>query len=112
MASRDCSWRTGRVHRRIETGQVQQRRTYYPDLYHPAVCYFNSSVAAFVEVAWRWRAAAELLRANPGPRYTAPLKEHEQHREEVERSREMFLARMTVPDSAVGEALGDREPGP
>jgi hypothetical protein len=77
--------------------------SHYPDLYHPAVCYFNSSVAAFVEVAWRWRAAVELLRANRAPHYTAPFKEHERHRQETERSCEMFLARVTAIDSTVGD---------
>jgi hypothetical protein len=78
-------------------------RAHYPDLYHPAVCYFNSSVAAFVEVAWRWRAAVELLRANRAPHYTAPLEEHERHRQETERSCEMFPARVTAIDSTVGD---------
>jgi hypothetical protein len=49
-----------------------------------------------VEVAWRWRAAVELLRAHPDPQYTAPLEEHEQHYAEVERSCATFLARMTL----------------
>jgi hypothetical protein len=30
-----------------------QLRTLHPNLYHPAVCHFNRSAAAFVEVAWR-----------------------------------------------------------
>lgn len=34
----------------------------YPDLYNPAVTYLNSSVAQFLEVAWRWRAASRILR--------------------------------------------------
>jgi hypothetical protein len=29
------------------------------------VRFFNSSLAAFVEVAWRWRAAVEVLRRYP-----------------------------------------------
>ncbi len=79
-------------------------RPYHPDLYHPSVCYFNSSVAAFVEVAWRWRAAVELLRVSPGPHYSAPFEEHEQHRADVQRSCETFLARMTALDHTIGDA--------
>ncbi|MBW8482397.1 SUKH-4 family immunity protein [Actinomadura parmotrematis] len=37
-------------------------RGIYRDLYRPAVAYLNTSVARFVEIAWRWRAAAELRR--------------------------------------------------
>lgn len=46
---------------------AEQPHAYHPDLYHAAVCYFNASVAAFVEVAWRWRTAVELLRSHPNP---------------------------------------------
>ncbi|MFI7549554.1 SUKH-4 family immunity protein [Micromonospora sediminimaris] len=86
---------------------AEQLRAYHPNLYHPAVCYFNASVAAFVEVAWRWHAAVELLRAHPDPHYTAPLEEHEQHYAEVERSCATFLTRMTSLDPT----LGDRDLG-
>lgn len=44
-----------------------QLQTYYAMLYQPAVRFFNSSVAAFVEVAWRWRAAVEVLGRYPCP---------------------------------------------
>ncbi|MFP3965127.1 SUKH-4 family immunity protein [Actinomadura fulvescens] len=91
--------------RPVSTADVhEQLRPYYPNLYHPAVCYFNSSVAAFVEVAWRWRAAVELIRAHPGPGFPAPLKEHEQHAAELERSCTDFLARMTVLDPTLGDS--------
>ena len=44
-------------------------RAYYADSYTPtpAVRFFNSSVAAFVEVAWRWRAAVSVLGRYPCP---------------------------------------------
>ena len=80
-----------------------QLRPYHPNLYHPAVCYFNASVASFVEVAWRWHAAVQLLRAHPEPHHTAPLEEHEQHHAEVDRSCEAFLARMTMLDPTMGD---------
>jgi hypothetical protein len=78
-------------------------RPYHPNLYHPAVHYFNQSVAAFVEVAWRWRAAVERLRACPEPRYDAPLEAHEEHQAEVDRSCTAFLARMTLRDPTVAD---------
>ncbi|HEX5145239.1 MAG TPA: SUKH-4 family immunity protein [Mycobacterium sp.] len=73
-------------------------RPYYPDLYHPAVHYFNASVAAFVEIAWRWHAAVELLRRHAEPHYSAPVDEHEAHRAEQERALGAFLAAMTALD--------------
>ncbi|MFI0445577.1 SUKH-4 family immunity protein [Actinomadura sp. 6N118] len=91
--------------RPVTTADIhEQLRPYHPGLYHPAVCYFNSSVAAFVEVAWRWRAAVEVIRAHPGPPPTAPLEEHEQHAAELERSCADFLARMTVLDPTLGDS--------
>lgn len=42
-------------------------RTHYADFSQPAVWFFNSSVAAFLEVAWRWRAAVMVLRRYPCP---------------------------------------------
>ena len=42
-------------------------RADYTGYYQPAVRFLNSSVAAFVEVAWRWRAAVEALRRYPYP---------------------------------------------
>ncbi|XVU22812.1 SUKH-4 family immunity protein [Actinoplanes sp. CA-054009] len=41
-----------------------QLRPYHPDLYQPAVRYFNASLAAFVEMAWRWLAAVKVIRAH------------------------------------------------
>lgn len=80
-----------------------QLRPCHPNLYHPAVCYFNASVASFVEVAWRWHAAVQLLRAHPEPHCTVLLDEHEQHRAEVDRSCEAFLARMIMLDPTLGD---------
>lgn len=42
-------------------------RAYYADSSTPAVTFFNSSVATFIEVAWRWRAAVEVLGRYPCP---------------------------------------------
>jgi hypothetical protein len=46
---------------------AQPLRAHYSDFSQPAVQFFNSSVAAFVEVAWRWRAAVMELRRYPCP---------------------------------------------
>jgi hypothetical protein len=50
-------------------------------LYHPAVGLVSSSVAKFVELAWRWRAAREILVELDGnePDYTRPEEEWEAH---------------------------------
>lgn len=80
-----------------------QLRSVYPHYHHPAVCYFNSSVAAFVEVSWRWRAAVELLKAHPGPPPTADLDQHDEHDEEVQQSRASFMAGMTQIDPTLGD---------
>lgn len=91
--------------RPVTTADIaEQLRAYHPNLYQPAVCYFNGSVAAFVELAWRWHAAVELLRAHPEPQHTAPLEEHEQHYADVERSCAMFLDRMTLLDPSLGDS--------
>lgn len=36
-------------------------REYHADLYHPAVDFISSSVARFVDLSWRWRAALPLF---------------------------------------------------
>ena len=50
-------------------------------LYHPAVEFFSSSVAQFVETSWRWHVAgeiaAELWREQHQPRYDASVEAHE-----------------------------------
>jgi hypothetical protein len=90
--------------RPVTTADIHiQLREVYPDLYHPSVCYFNASIAAFVEVAWRWRAAVELIRSHKGPHYSAPYEEHERHHAEVQECCEMFLARMTELDPTLSD---------
>lgn len=42
-------------------------RAHYADFSQPAVVFINSSVAAFVEVAWRWRAAVMVFENYPCP---------------------------------------------
>jgi hypothetical protein len=39
-----------------------QLQPLHPTLYHPSVAFINSSLRLLVEVAWRWRAAAHILR--------------------------------------------------
>ena len=42
------------VHR---AGRAPAVAAHHHDLYHPSVELLNSSVARFVEISWRWRAA-------------------------------------------------------
>lgn len=44
-----------------------QMRPYHPGFYAPAVNFLNSSVAQFIDVSWRWRAAREVLSTLPEP---------------------------------------------
>jgi len=70
-----------------------QMRPHYPaDLYNPAVYHVNASAAAFVEVAWRWHAAIEMLRADRGPDPGAAMAEHERHYLDRVQAREEFVA--------------------
>ena len=50
-------------------------------VYHPAVSFVGSSVTKFVELAWRWRAAREILveLADDEPDHTRPDEEFEAH---------------------------------
>lgn len=90
--------------RPVTTADIHvQLQPYHPNLYHPAVCYFSQSVVAFLEVAWRWRAAVEVLRAYPEPPGCAPIEEHEWYQAEIERSCAMFLACMTQLDPTLGD---------
>jgi hypothetical protein len=99
---------TGRVmnlrRRPITTGDIiEPLRFLYPDIYKPAVCHFNTSVTAFVETAWRWRAAGEVLRTHPEPHYLAPHEEQERYFEEIQQAREAFLDGLTALDPTLGD---------
>jgi len=78
-------------------------RQFKPDLYHPAVSYFNASVSAFVEVAWRWYAADQLIGDHPEPDNSAPLKAHDWYYAELKLSCATFLARMTLLDPTLDD---------
>ncbi|MFF5496724.1 SUKH-4 family immunity protein [Streptomyces aquilus] len=47
-------------------------RGYHADLYHPAIDFISSSVARFVDLAWRWRAAVPLFAALTEPPLGCP----------------------------------------
>lgn len=90
--------------RSITTDDVAEPlRFRYPDVNLPAVWHFNASVTAFVEVAWRWRAAVELLRAHPEPQYTAPEEEYKQYYAEIQRACDAFLDGLTSLDPTLGD---------
>jgi hypothetical protein len=54
-------------------------RPYHPGLHKPAVSFFNSSLAQYVETAWRWHAALQILRQVEEPAPTAAEAELVQH---------------------------------
>ncbi|MEU3342419.1 SUKH-4 family immunity protein [Streptomyces sp. NPDC006668] len=47
-------------------------RPYHPGLHKPAVSFFNSSVAQYVETAWRWHGALGVIRKAEEHAPTAP----------------------------------------
>jgi hypothetical protein len=86
----------------------QALRAYYAGIYHPAVRFLNSSVAAFVEVAWRWRAAVAVLRRYPGPDnkvddLEAWKDELDAYYAQQEAVRQQVLAGMVRLDSALAD---------
>ncbi|MEU4085258.1 SUKH-4 family immunity protein [Streptomyces aureus] len=54
-------------------------RPYYQGLHKPAVSFFSSSVARYVETAWRWHAALGVLRQIEEPEFTAGEAEYLRH---------------------------------
>jgi hypothetical protein len=83
-------------------------RDNYADFSQPAVHFFNASVAAFVEVAWRWRAIVMVLRRYPGPDNTvddvqAWKDELDAWYARVEAVRQQVLAGMVRIDPALAE---------
>ncbi|MCC9312474.1 SUKH-4 family immunity protein [Kitasatospora sp. RB6PN24] len=58
-------------------------RPYHSGLHKPAVSFFSSSVAQYVETAWRWHAAIQILRKVEEPSFTAPEADHVRHYERL-----------------------------
>ncbi|MFG2823340.1 hypothetical protein ACGFX4_28415 [Kitasatospora sp. NPDC048365] len=58
-------------------------RPYHAGLHEPAVSFFSSSVAQYVETAWRWNAAIQILRRVEEPAHTAPEEDHVRHYERL-----------------------------
>jgi hypothetical protein len=75
-------------------------RAGYAGFYQPSALFLNSSVAAFVEVAWRWRAVVEAL-----GRYRCPYAADELDAwfERQEASRQQVLAGMARIDPALAD---------
>jgi hypothetical protein len=78
-----------------------QLREYYADLYHPSVCPFGSSVAAFVEVAWRWHAASEVIYSQPEPPPSAGADAGWAHHVGQRRACEQMLVSLAAFDPAL-----------
>lgn len=79
-----------------------QLRERHPDLYHPSVRFFNSSVAAFVEVAWRWYAAVKVLRRDAAPD-SRSWDEFEAWLDQQEACLHQFLTGMVRIDNALAD---------
>ena len=75
-------------------------RAYYGESYSPSVHFINSSLAAFVEVSWRWRAAVAVLLRYPCPNELDKIETHYYQQEAV---RQQVLAGMVRIDSALAD---------
>ena len=84
-----------------------QMRPYHPGFYAPAVSFASSSVAQFIEVSWRWRAAREVLLTLkwPDPRLFASRTEAKEafdaHVATVKRCERIILDHIERIDSRV-----------
>ncbi|WP_037619868.1 hypothetical protein [Streptomyces aureus] len=58
-------------------------RPYHQGLHKPAVSFFSSSVARYVETAWRWHAALGVLRQIEEPEVMAGEAEHLRHHDHL-----------------------------
>ncbi|MGW4895248.1 SUKH-4 family immunity protein [Kitasatospora sp. NPDC004240] len=76
-------------------------RPYCADLDEPAVSLFSSSVARYVETAWRWHAAIRILRTAEAPADTAPEVEHLRHHERLRGGVELVVDAARRLDPAV-----------
>lgn len=76
-------------------------REHYRGLYKPAVDFINSSVAQFIEVAWRWRAAIEVLGDLKEPDPLASLEEWKAYFTRIEACERIVLAHIERIDSQV-----------
>lgn len=80
-----------------------QLRPYHPGLYLPAVCYFNASLAAFVEVAWRWYAAVEVFRQYREPDPVERRDEIARYHAEVARTTALIAERVILIDPSLAD---------
>lgn len=78
-------------------------RDHYAGFYGPSVIFINSSLACLVELAWRWRAAVQLLRElhDQAPAGTRPTEEYEAHYERLEACERTILAAAATIDPAI-----------
>ncbi|MGW2426519.1 SUKH-4 family immunity protein [Streptomyces sp. NPDC001709] len=58
-------------------------RPYNRGLHKPAVSFFNSSVAQYVETAWRWHAVLEILQQIEEPEFLAGEAEYLRHHDRL-----------------------------
>ncbi|RVX45462.1 SUKH-4 immunity protein of toxin-antitoxin system [Nonomuraea polychroma] len=78
-------------------------RDHYAGFYAPSVIFINTSLSCLVELAWRWRAAVQLLRElyEQEPAGIRPIEEHEAHYERIEACERTFIKAAATIDPAI-----------
>ncbi|MFI0966499.1 SUKH-4 family immunity protein [Streptomyces sp. NPDC021080] len=80
-------------------------RPYNQGLHKPAVSFFSSSVAQYVETAWRWHAALRILRRIEEPEFTVGEAELLRHYDRLHLLVERVVDAAARIDPAVEEAI-------
>ncbi|MDT7840198.1 SUKH-4 family immunity protein [Streptomyces justiciae] len=93
-------------------------REYHADLYHPAVDFISSSVAQFVDLSWRWRAAGPLFVELTEPPLGCPQAEFDAYLDRCDDCERIVLrgferidpaaVRADAPHTLWGELVADR----
>ncbi|MEU6278267.1 SUKH-4 family immunity protein [Streptomyces populi] len=76
-------------------------RPCYPGLHKPAVSFLSSSVTQYIETAWRWDAAIQMLRRIEEPPDIAPEEAHVRHHERLHACVELVVDAVRRVDRAV-----------
>ncbi|GGP14065.1 SUKH-4 family immunity protein [Nonomuraea glycinis] len=78
-------------------------RDHYAGYYAPSVIFINTSLSCLVELAWRWRAAVQLLRElhEQEPAGIRPIEEHEAHHERIRACERTFTEAAATVDPAI-----------
>ncbi|RPE39234.1 hypothetical protein EDD90_2220 [Streptomyces sp. Ag109_O5-1] len=81
-------------------------RPYHQGLHKPAVSFFSSSVAQYVETAWRWHAALQILQQIEEPEFTVGEAEYLRHHDRLYSLVELVVDAVgRIDPAAEGEGL-------